>query len=83
VCRYETFTDASISGDTATFDAVGACRGESDFGDFEFVASNRFTIVDNGEPGVGADTVDVNFLGSGGIAVPGGTIDYGDFQVWK
>jgi hypothetical protein len=81
VCRYDTFTNVSIAGDTATFDAEGVCRGENEFGDFEFAATNHFTIVDNGEPGTGVDTVDVNFLGPSGIAVPGGVIDSGNFQV--
>jgi hypothetical protein len=81
VCSYDTFGNVSIAGNTAVFDAEGVCSGESEFGEFEFAASNRFTIVDNGEPGVGADTVDVNFLGPSGIAVPGGVIDSGNFRV--
>jgi hypothetical protein len=81
VCTYDTFDSVSITGNVASFDAFGVCRGESDFGEFEFEAANHFTIVDNGEPGIGADTVDVNFLGPSGIAVPGGVIDSGNFQV--
>jgi hypothetical protein len=81
VCTYDTFEGVSIVGNIASFDAEGVCRGESEFGEFEFAAANHFTIVDNGEPGTGADTVDVNFLGPSGIAVPGGVIDSGNFQV--
>lgn len=46
-----------------------------------FVSDNTFSIVDNGEPGAGLDTIDVNFLGESGISIPGGTLMHGNFVV--
>lgn len=80
-CHYDTFSNVTIVGNTGSFDATGVCSGENEFGMFEFVANNHFTIVDNGEPGAGVDVIDVNFLGPFGIAIPGGVIDSGNFQV--
>jgi hypothetical protein len=80
-CHYDTFTNFTIVGNVAAFDATGVCSGENQFGTFQFAAANHFTIVDNGEPGRGVDVIDVNFLGPIGIALPGGLITGGNFQV--
>jgi len=81
ICDYETFTNLSIKPKVAKFDAEGTCRGESDFGPFEFKASNAFTISDLSEPGDDLDVIDVNFYGQTGIAIPGGVISDGNFDV--
>jgi hypothetical protein len=78
LCRYTSFDDIVVTATTATFHSVGLCTG-SPFGPFE--SDNVFTIIDNGEPGIGVDVVDVNFLGGTGVAVPGGFLDAGNFQV--
>lgn len=66
---------------TATFKSLGICTGENESGEFIINSDNLFTIVDNGDPVAGVDTIDVNSLGTGGIAVPGGAIDSGNFVV--
>jgi Zn-dependent metalloprotease len=81
VCRYDTFRRMAIIVNQARFDASGTCESQNATGRFEFAAENRVVIVDNGEPGPGRDKLDVNFVGSSGIAVPGGVIDRGNFQV--
>jgi hypothetical protein len=60
---------------------LGVCTGENESGEFNINSDNLFTIVDNGDPGVGVDTIDVNFLGAGGVAVPGGAIDSRNFVI--
>jgi hypothetical protein len=77
VCLYYSFSNASISGSVATFDMAGVCYSPTG----TFAASNHTTIIDNGHPGAGVDAIDVNFLGSGGIAIPGGVIQTGDLIV--
>jgi hypothetical protein len=79
VCQWNSFSNASVVGNTATFDAVGTCMGENEFGTWQFTATNHFTIVDAG--GAGQDAIDINFLGPSGIALPGGPITNGNFQV--
>src|SRR5262249_53982863 len=82
ICTYRTFDNVQINGTTATFHSVGS--GEvlySDGTTSPFGADNTFGIIDNGATGAGADTIDVNFLGSTGISVPGGTLASGNFVV--
>jgi Zn-dependent metalloprotease len=81
ICRYETFPRMAFLVNQARFDASGICESDTAAGPVTFPAENRIIIADNGEPGVGRDTIDVNFLGSSGIAVPGGVIDRGNFDV--
>jgi hypothetical protein len=38
-------------------------------------------VHDNGSPGAGVDVIDVNFLGPGGVAIPGGVLSSGDLAV--
>ena len=81
VCDYTKFTKLSIKPKVAKFDAMGTCKGQNAFGPFRFKASNAFTISDFGEPGDGLDVIDVNFYGPTGIAIPGGVISDGNFDV--
>lgn len=82
ICEYSRFTEVAIRGNRARFRSVGSCVGLSvNGGWFRFVSDNVFGILDNGEPGAGADTIDVNFLGAGGVAVPGSLLVDGNFIV--
>ena len=76
-CRYDTFRRMLIIVNQVRLDASGTCES----GNGSFPTENRVVIIDNGEPGTGHDKIDVTALGSGGIAVPGGVIDGGNFQV--
>jgi Zn-dependent metalloprotease len=80
-CRYFTFRGVVFLVNQARFDASGTCEHDTSAGHVTFVAENRIVIADNGEPGAGRDTLDVTFLGSAGVAVPGGVIDRGNFNV--
>jgi hypothetical protein len=61
---------------------VGSCQVLTTTGDsLPFTSDNTFYIVDNGVPGAGHDTVDVNFTGASGVAVPGGFLVDGNFIV--
>jgi len=46
-----------------------------------FTSDNTFTIVDNGEPGAGNDSVDVNLASGTGITIPGSLLVDGNFIV--
>lgn len=84
ICEYSEFRDVAINENSATFRALGVCTGENESGGFRFNAENGFTIIDQGTPllqGRGVDHIDVNYLGSGGISISGGTMDSGDFMV--
>jgi hypothetical protein len=82
VCEYTKFTNVSIVGDVASFRSVGTCLGLTTTGGLvAFTSDNAFGVTDNGEPGVGVDTVDVNFRGAGGVAVPGAFLLHGNFIV--
>lgn len=75
-CRFKEFSDVSITGGTATFRATGRCRRLNTDGTISsFKASNQFQIVDN----PAGDQIDVNFIGSSGIAVPAGALSFGNF----
>ena len=77
-CIYRSFSEMTIEGDTATFRASGRCRRLNTDGSIDTIeAQNLIQIVDNGS----TDAIDVNFVGSTGIAVPGGTLSFGDFQI--
>jgi hypothetical protein len=78
-CGYKLFTDVTITGHTATFTGRGLCARILTSGQLEhFAATNTFQIVDNP---TGGDQIDVNFEGTGGIAVPGGALEFGNFTV--
>ncbi len=85
VCTYDQFAEFVVvpweTGKLASFTSTGHCVGEADFGYVDFFSENRFGIVDNGEPGVNADIIDVNGLGAGPWVAIGGVIDGGNFQV--
>lgn len=77
-CKFSKFSNASITGATATFRGQGKCERLSTDGSLEsFEAVNDFQIV-NGET---TDSIDVNFVGPTGVAVPGGTLDFGGFTL--
>jgi hypothetical protein len=81
-CVYKKFDQVTISGNTASFHSVGKCTLlVNDGSKVKFTSDNVFGIVDNGEPGTGTDTIDVNFLGPSGIAIPGGFLSGGNFVV--
>jgi hypothetical protein len=82
ICEYSRFTNVVVRGNRASFRSLGSCVGLTTAGGwFRFASDNVFGIVDNGEPGAGADTIDVNFLGAGGVAVPGSLLVNGNFIV--
>lgn len=78
-CRYKHFTNLTITGNTVEVDARGKCTVLNTDGTLDTrEADNHITIVDN--PG-GSDSIDVEFNGSTGIAIPGGTMSFGDFTI--
>ncbi len=77
-CRYHRFYNGKIVGSAAVFFGYGRCVTSTGAW---YTSHNQFSVVDNGWPGAGLDTIDVNFLGAGGVAVPGGFISSGDFVV--
>ena len=82
VCNYQHFDDVVISGDTATFHSVGSCLALTNIGTAQpFTSDNTFSIVDNGEPGAGNDSVDVNLASGTGITIPGSVLVDGNFIV--
>lgn len=82
ICKYTAFDNLVLSGGTATFHSVGDCTVlRADGSQSSFPSDNTFGIVDNGSPGPGVDTVDVNFSGASGISVPGGFLNDGNFVV--
>jgi hypothetical protein len=82
VCEYTKFTNVSIANGLAQFRSVGSCIGLTTTGGLiAFTSDNSFGITDNGDPGAGVDTVDVNFRGAGGVAIPGDVILHGNFIV--
>ena len=82
VCQYKHFADFVISGPVATFRSVGSCYTLTSSGTrVPFTSDNTFGIVDNGEPGAGIDTIDVNLASGGGITIPGSLLVDGNFIV--
>jgi len=82
VCDYERFDDVVLSGNTATFHSVGSCLALTNIGTTQpFTSDNTFTSVDNGEPGAGNDSVDVNLASGTGITIPGSLLVDGNFIV--
>jgi len=82
VCQYKHFADVVISGPVATFRSVGSCYTLTSSGTrVPFTSDNTFGIVDNGEPGAGTDTIDVNLASGGGITIPGSLLVDGNFIV--
>jgi hypothetical protein len=82
VCQYKHFADVVISGPVATFRSVGSCFTLTSSGTrVPFTSDNTFGIVDNGEPGAGIDTIDVNLASGGGITIPGSLLVDGNFVV--
>lgn len=77
-CRYKKFDQVTITGNSAVFRGMGKCTRLLNTGALEsFDATNVFQIVDNPD----GDAIDVNFVGPTGIAVPGGSLEFGDFTV--
>jgi len=77
-CIYRNFTQMTVEDGTATIRASGRCRRLLADGAIQTVdADNLIQIVDNGS----ADQIDVNFVGGSGIAVPGGALSFGNFEV--
>ena len=82
VCTYKQFDNVVIRNNVATFHSIGACQVlTTGGGRASFTSNNTFGIVDNGVPGAGHDTVDVNFTGPSGITIPGSFLVDGNFIV--
>lgn len=82
VCQYRHFADVVITGSVATFRSVGSCYVLNNNGTrVPFTSDNTFGIVDNGEPGAGIDTIDVNLASGSGITIPGSLLVDGNFIV--
>ncbi len=82
VCKYKQFSAVVISGSVATFRSVGSCYTLTSSGTrVSFTSDNSFGIVDNGEPGAGIDSIDVNLASGGGITIPGSLLVDGNFIV--
>jgi hypothetical protein len=82
VCHYKNFDQVSIRLNVASFHSIGECELLTSAGTrVRFTSDNRFGIVDNGQPGAGQDTVDVNIISGSGIALPGSFLVDGNFIV--
>ncbi len=82
ICNYNDTNNLVVNGNVATFTSTGMCRSlKADGTSTPFISDNSFGISDNGEPGMGLDTVDVNILSGSGIAIPGGTLMHGNFVI--
>jgi hypothetical protein len=82
VCSYREFDNVVINNNLATFHSVGQCVALTTNGlQQSFTSDNVFSITDNGQPEPGADSIDVNFLGPSGVAIPGGVLLHGNFIV--
>jgi hypothetical protein len=77
-CRYLRFYRGSVARNVATFYGEGRCYSPT-YG--WYTSFNQFTVQDNGSPGAGVDVIDVNFLGSTGVAIPGGVLSSGDLAI--
>lgn len=75
-CKYQKFSQVTISPTTASFRAQGRCRRLLTSGEIETVdATNIFQFTNGaGSP----DVIDVNFVGSG-LAIASSPLDFGDF----
>lgn len=77
-CKYKKFSQVTITAESATFRAEGRCERLLRDGNLEhFDAINVVQIVDGDQ----ADSIDINFVGPTGVAVPGGTLDFGGFTL--
>lgn len=82
VCHYKNFDQVQIGGAVASFHSIGECEQLYDNGrSVRFTSDNVFGIADNGQPGPGLDTVDVNIISGTGLAVPGSFLTDGNFVV--
>lgn len=82
ICNYRNFDSLVIRGNGASFHSVGSCFVLTELGTVRaFASDNSFSIVDNGEPGPGADTIDVNLVSGGGVTIPGSPLVDGNFLV--
>ena len=78
-CIYRQFSSLTVDGSTATFQGKGKCRRLLTDGKIETVnVENIFQVVDNPD---GTDAIDINFVGSTGVAVAGGSLSFGNFTV--
>jgi hypothetical protein len=77
-CRYVRFGNMQFSGDTVSFNAQGPCTTVTTNGGIShWTGSNAFSFTLGA--GNAFDSVDVNFSGASGIAIPGGVLSSGDF----
>jgi hypothetical protein len=80
-CRYDVFSAWERVDSTLEFDAGGRCLVLRIDGSLEEIeVTNHVTFVDD-LGGGGIDAIDVEIIGSTGIAVPGGLLDFGDFEL--
>ncbi|MBZ0234647.1 MAG: hypothetical protein K8M05_20105 [Deltaproteobacteria bacterium] len=75
-CRYLRFREIRIVNNSWQFEGWGVCLSASSGG--YYPVHNRFTLIDYGVPGAGADYVDINYYGPVGPSVPGGFIQTGE-----
>jgi hypothetical protein len=82
VCQYRNFDHVTIRGNLASFHSIGECEAlTSAGGRARFISDNVFGIADNGQPGAGNDTVDVNLISGTGLTIPGSFLVDGNFLV--
>ena len=82
ICSYRYFDEVVFEKGFVRFHSIGVCQGLLTNGtQLRFLSDNVFGIRDNGQPGAGLDTIDVNYLGASGVAVPGGALVDGNFVV--
>jgi hypothetical protein len=82
VCSYKNFDRVSIRGNVAVFHSLGECEAFTTAGTRQrFISDNVFGIADNGQPGAGNDTVDVNLISGTGLTIPGSFLVDGNFIV--
>lgn len=75
-CRYNEFSDVSISPTQSSFRMEGRCRQVFDDGRMETVAATNDVIINNAE----TDSISIVTVG-GGLSVPPGALSFGDFDM--
>ncbi len=79
VCRYGELSNPQLDGNDFQFDASGKCRSLHLDGSLTVQeVTSHVTIQDNK---TGTDGIDVDVVGSSGVAVPGGALSHGNFSI--
>ena len=79
VCRYGEMTNPQLDGNDFQFDASGKCRSLHLDGSITVQEVTSHVMIQDNK--TGTDGIDVDLVGSTGVAVPGGALSHGDFAI--